>query len=1300
MKFHAYALTLVLLLTHFSTVFANDWENETIISIGKEPPRASGLSFDSFDSAQKAYSWDTPEGLIKSRYASDYYKPLNGQWKFNWVGHPDKRPRDFYRIDYDVEKWDTIKVPSNWELQGYGTPIYVNISYPHPSKPPHIMSDVPDHYTSKRNPNPTGSYRRTFTVPANWQDREVFIHFAGVSSAFYLWVNGKKVGYSQGSRVPAEFNITDFLKPGDNVLAVEVYRWSDGSYLEDQDFWRLSGIYRDVFLFARSSTHIRDYFIKSDLDEQYKDANLDIEVSVRNLSGKDSSANIAVHIIDPDGKKVKNLTSKSSTTKIKPGKEVEVKITGPVKNPKKWNAENPNLYTVLLELKDAAGKILEVKGCKFGFREVELKNRQFLLNGVPVLLKGVNRHEHDPDLGHALETGSMIRDIELMKLNNINTVRTSHYPNQPIWYDMCNLYGIYVIDEGNVESHGMGYGERSLGHAASWEKAHTDRVERMVHRDKNHPSIVIWSIGNEAGPGRNFTACRKAIRSIDTSRPIHYERMNSVGDIDSTMYPSVQWLERTGQSDSDKPFIICEYAHAMGNAIGNLQEYWDVIERYDRLIGGCIWDWVDQGLRKYTGFKNPDGTPQWFFAYGGDYGDQPNNKNFCCNGVIGPDRKVTSKLREVRKVYQYVKFTLEEISAKGVKVKLSNNYHFTNLNTFKGKWTLVEDGIEINSGDFKLPSVDPAKSVVISLPVKVRKLSPGAEYFLNLSLKQTLNTLYAPSGYTIASEQLELKYSVPAASRISGTVPDLKLHNNGDRIDIEGKAFKVSFSRKSGTLSSLVYDGREMIHQGRGPQLNVFRAFVDNDKWFSANFRKAGLDKLIYTVRNFRSDLVGSGTVSVQIVTDCLASGSQGCGFTHTAVYTIFGNGWIDVQNHIVPYGDVPLLPKVGVGMMLSQDYENFTWFGRGPHESYVDRKRSTDIGLYQGLVSEQYEEYVRPQENANKTDVRWAALTDNSGRGVMFINHDMYSVNASHLTADDLDRAGNIHNVKPRDGVAFCIDAVHMGLGGASCGPAPMKKYRLDTRPQQMRYSICPVNTRNVKEMALQGRETLPVPSAPTFSQTKSKMGSGKKSRVISLNSNNNEIFYWFDDSHERKLYNKPFVFDRSGSVYAQAKSAKGILSLPVKKTFGKFYDLMDVSKNDWKVKVDSFEAGEGSAVHAVDGKTDTFWHTSWSRAKDPMPHFIEVDFGKSLTLVGIKYLPRQDSANGRIKRYELLLSMDGKKWDRVRKGTFDNSTRSEEIFFDQPQKAMFIKLKALDEHGGSYYTSIAELDVMAISN
>ena len=635
----AVSLSISFCIVGFSAGQVNDWENPAVFSRNKEAPHAS---FQRYDTVEAAARRDLP-----GRYSMS----LNGMWSFKWVPEPSQRPRDFFNPEYDVSTWDEITVPSNWELQGYGTPIYTNIIYPFgPPEPPFIP----------HNNNPVGSYRRDFTVPQDWDGRRIVIHFAGVESAFYIWVNGEKVGYSQGSRTPAEFDLTSFVQPGSNTLAVEVYRWSDGSYLEDQDFWRLSGIFRDVAIYATPELYVRDFQARTEFDSAYQDASLKVYVDLSNYSKQvPAGGSISLMLEDANGAAV--LTGTEKNVKLSPGEDLRVFWEESVKSPAQWSAENPCLYNLVIKLSDRENVVLEVIPFKIGFRQVEMRDGQILINNIPALFKGVNRHEHDPDTGHYLTRESMIRDIKLMKQHNINAVRTCHYPDVPEWYELCDEYGIYLIDEANIESHGMGYrSDTTLGNNPVWKEAHLDRTRSMVERDKNHASVVIWSLGNEAGDGVNFEATSAWIHDRDNSRPVHYERAMQKPHVDivSNMYSKVEQIIEYAQTHKDRPFILCEYAHAMGNSVGNLFKYWDAIEKYPQLQGGFIWDWVDQGLRAYT----EEGRP--YFAYGGDFGppEVPSDDNFCMNGLVSADRIPHPSLLEVKKVYQYVGFEAVDLS--------------------------------------------------------------------------------------------------------------------------------------------------------------------------------------------------------------------------------------------------------------------------------------------------------------------------------------------------------------------------------------------------------------------------------------------------------------------------------------------------------------------------------------------------------------------------------------------------------------------------------------------------------------
>ncbi len=1059
----------------------HDWENEQIIGINKEDPHSHYFPYQTVQQAVADIKLNSP-----------YILDLNGTWKFNWVKHPDLRPQDFYKNDFDVSYWDNITVPSDWQLQGYGKPIYTNVTYPFEKNPPYVMRNSPkdttkntqnppfmmgnqyDNYTQKELPNPVGSYRRNFTVPENWNGSEVILHFAGVKSAFYVWVNGQKVGYSQGSMTPAEFDVTSFVKPGVNNVSVEVYRWSDGSYLEDQDFWRLSGIYRDVYLYAVPKVHLWDFGLKTVFNDDLTVADLNINLKFKN-SGGSGAQTCDVYLtrfgVNPEGNPIASIPVKSVSTK----KLLEINEKVTVQKPELWSAEIPNLYQVIFVLKDAAGKTTEVISTPFGFRKIEIKDQQLWVNNKSVLLKGVNRHEHDPFTGRNVSLEMMKRDVELFKQFNINTVRTCHYPDHPDFYKLCDIYGIYVVDEANVESHGMGYGPESLGHDLRWQKAHVDRVVRMVERDKNHPAVIIWSLGNEAGPGENFAACRDAIKARDTERPVHYERFNEVADIESTMYPSVTWLDETGAKDNPKPFFMCEYAHAMGNAVGNLQEYWDVIESHKRLIGGCIWDWVDQGLAKPV----PGKEGEYFYAYGGDYGDFPNSGNFCINGLTTPDRQITPKMEEVKKVYQYVGF--EPVDLQTGKIKITNKYQFANLNYFKLSYKLECDGKTIQAGDLNSIDLAPGESKVITVPVETPVLKPGSEYFITVSFSLKTDEIWAEMGHCVAWEQFKMPYKVPEYVASNEPLPALEVTEDDFDISVSGKAFNLVFGKKVGTITALNYYNQEIMKSEKeirysfrrrnqppepptvsysavgGPMLNIFRAPVDNDKVYSRNWEEQELWNLSTEVQNVSVNKINESTVEIK--TDVKSTTVKGLSILTSSTFTIYGNGVIDVNTTFTPDQTDWPLPKLGFIMHLPEGFENVEYFGAGPFENYVDRKHAAAIDRYKTTVDDMFIPYIRTQDCGNRSDVRWVTVTDRIGCGIMITTKHVLDFSALHYTPVDLDKANHPYELTKRKETVLSIDVAHNGLGGASCGPPPMDRYLLKTEKTEFSYSIRPCN-------------------------------------------------------------------------------------------------------------------------------------------------------------------------------------------------------------------------------------------------
>ncbi len=1040
-----------LLLPLFSQVESptTDWENPAIIGINKEPAHASYFSI-----------WEGQRIMMGQSTDPPYYLSLNDDWYFHWSAKPADRPVNFYKLDYDVTGWKKVPVPGNWQMSGYGRPIYLNVRYPFQKNPPYIAHDN----------NPVGSYRREFNVPETWlvKGNRVLIHFDGVESAFYIWVNGKKVGYSQGSRTPAEFDITPFVQKGNNILAVEVYRWSDGSYLECQDFWRLSGIFRDVYLFSQPALHIRDFELSCDLDQEYKDALCYVTAWVKNQANE-AYRDVEVEVTllgkgkKPFGGKFPTMTG--SSVYIHPGAESIVKMKFFVENPLKWSAEEPNLYTVQINLKqgeEGNKKTIEQFHCLFGFREVEIKKGLLLVNGVPINIKGVNRHEHDPDKGHYPTRAAMMRDIHLMKLHNINAVRTSHYPNVPGWYDLCDRFGLYVIDEANIESHGIGYRpEHTLANRPAWKEAHLDRVRRMVERDKNHPSVIIWSMGNEAGDGTTFEAVSRWIHHRDPSRPVHYERAGRRPhtDIVCPMYPRIETIAQYGREKHDRPLIMCEYAHAMGNAVGNLQEYWDVIERYDHLQGGCIWDWVDQGLRK----TSPDQKMYW--AYGGDYGDEPNDGNFCINGLVFPDRTIPPKLLEVKQVYRNI--TVELIDLGKQVIRIHNKYAFTNLDKFHGRWALSENGEIIQSGQLPLLTIGPGERKTIKVPFIKPKLKAGAEYRLDIAFDAPGGKSSPAKGHEVAREQLLLAYQVPQKpGKKNVSKGRLVLSEAGNRVEIKGRdnSFLVVFDRTSGTIAELVYAGKTIIGDTaavdhlKGPELNAYRAATDNNRYLEKEWLAAGLDNLSRTVEDFRVEKLKTGVIRVTVQMAYRGHCTPTCGFSQRCSYSVSGDGHIKIDNKIQPFGKLPILPKLGVRLAIAGDFKQFTWYGRGPHENYPDRKTSAFFGVYSSTVADQYVPYVRPQETGNKEDVRWACLHDNTGNGLRItMESGPLAITALNYTAHDLAAANHLHELTARPNIILCIDVWQLGLGNGSCGPGVIEKYRRYPASFDFTYTLSP---------------------------------------------------------------------------------------------------------------------------------------------------------------------------------------------------------------------------------------------------
>lgn len=1019
-------LTLVLFTYSFCNE-KNEWENQQIFGINKEKPHASFIPYQSIESAR-----------TNNHANSEYYKLLNGKWKFKLVNNPKYAPEDFYSLNYRDKKWDHIPVPSNWQCEGYDYPIYVNITYPfQPVNPPFISQEY----------NPTGLYRTTFTIPETWKDQRVFVHFGAVKSAFYLWINGKNVGYSEGSKTPAEFDITEYLKPGENLLGLKVIRWSDGSYLEDQDFWRLSGIERDVFIIATPQVRIRDFKVEADLDSTYKKGLFKMTVELQDYNSE--SENLSVICRIQDNEKIKY----EKTVNVLSGGQVvfETKIAGI----KSWSAEIPNLYGLEIELKDGE-RISQVIRQDIGFRNIKIANGQLLVNGKAITVRGVNLHEHHETTGHVVDFATRKKDIQLMKQNNINAVRTSHYPQDPVFYELCDKYGLYIIAEANIESHGMTYDlDKTLGNNPKWLDAHLDRIQRSVERDKNHPSIIIWSLGNEAGNGYNMYRCYEWIKKNEPTRPVQYERagLEFNTDIYCPMYVGLSWMDEYARTYSDRPMILCEYAHAMGNSLGNFQDYWDVIYKYDILQGGFVWDWVDQGLAMY----DEDGNKYW--AYGGDFGpkDVPSDNNFCMNGLVNADRSPHPSLFELKKVYQPVYF--KEVDLSKGKIAVINHYEFTNLEALDFYWKIEENGKLIKQSDSFEIDVEPGTASVATLTLPKISPEPNTEYFLTLFAKSKTTTELVPAGHIVAYEQFKLPIYNPVLVAHS-TDDVLKSNETEHEILISGDGFSLKINKDSGWLASYKINKNELMTMPLQP--DFWRAPNDNDFGNGMQNRCAMWKDFIsqFQVKRIHvwQPVYGKIEVTAEFTLKSIKSKAE-------IKYTIYSNGAVEITSMFdLQRPNLPEIPRIGFRTRLRKDYDNFTYFGRGPQENYIDRKTGALVGLYTSTAEEQYYRYSRPQENGYKTDVRWATLSNGKGAGLKIIGSPTFGTSALPYAREDFDpgiEKAQRHtiDITLRDFVEWHIDLKQMGVGGDNCwGARPHDEYTIYPGIYYFNFTIEPV--------------------------------------------------------------------------------------------------------------------------------------------------------------------------------------------------------------------------------------------------
>ena len=1024
------------------------WNDINVIRDNVEAPRSHFVPYRSRDAA-----------LAGETGANAWRRSLNGAWKFRYSASPAGRPVDFYKADFDVSAWDHIPVPSNWEREGHGYPIYVNVPYPFEIDEPNVPEVD----------NPVGSYRRTFDVPASWSGEQVFVEFGAVSSAFYLWINGDYVGYSEGSKTPSEFNISRFVKAGENTIAVEAYRWSTGSYLEDQDFWSLSGIQRDVSLYARPSARVRDFFVQAGLDKDYRDGDLKLEVELVNDAAAAVSRTLGIEVLD--GSRV--VHSENAELQLTPGAS-SYGVAADLEGIKPWSAERPHLYTLLISLSDG-----ETIAQPIGFRAAEIVNGRFLINGRQVKLKGVNLHEHHHDRGHVVDEETMLTDIRLMQGANLNAVRNSHYPQPERWYELTSEHGLYVVDEANIESHGYGYDhDKTLGNKPHWMPHHLDRTRRMLERSKNFPSVVIWSLGNEAGDGVNLGATYRWIKGRDLSRPVQYEtegNIEEVGERHSDFHSSMYWrhwdLEQYAETHNDRPFILIEYAHSMGNSTGNLSDYWDVINRYDILAGGFIWDWVDQGLLEH----DENGAPYW--TYGGDYGppDVPSSGNFNFNGILFPDRRVQPAYWEVKRVYQYVDFELLD-AASGI-LQIRNNYDFTDLAEFELHWEIVADGRSLQSGVVNDLDIGAERAGTVDLNYSLESMQSGPEHHLNLRLIAPDARGLLPAGHSYAEVQFALPGD-PGVYDIGAEGGVLTVMDSAASIEVRGEEFTAAFGREHGLLDSLLWAGQELLLTPLAPIF--WRAPTDNDfgnymQDWAAVWEQASRNRSLVSL-----ELVDESSEKIVVEASYSFADDSGAEVARWhSTYAVFADGRIEIDNHFERNDGLPVLPRVGMNVELIRALENVEWFGRGPFENYSDRKLAASVGRYGNTVADHYVPYLRPQENGYKTDVRWLSLSDGAETGLLVIADELLGFSVHHnrmsdfippvkvaITSEDgpgareNDQRVNVHvnDVVPRDIVSLNIDYAQMGVGGDdSWGKRTLQKYSLNDMSYRYGFTLLP---------------------------------------------------------------------------------------------------------------------------------------------------------------------------------------------------------------------------------------------------
>lgn len=1246
----------------------NEWDDVSITQINREQAHTLSIPFGT--------DKDALEG--KALEESPWFLSLNGVWKFKWAPDPARKPADFQNSSFDVSAWDNIDVPSVWQVYGvhngknWDKPLYVNFRYPFTYTDTYsVMADRPSDWTYNNNmKNPVGSYRRNFTLPDNWAGRDVYIRFNGAGPGYYLWINGKLVGYSEDSYLPSEFKITDHLHAGENTIAVQVYRFTSGSFLECQDFWRLTGISRDVFVWSAPKTQIRDYFFKTDLDAEYRNAQVSIDVKLTGEALTDAKLQATIYRngVSVAGQVVENAIMGNNT------------LTFTVANPDKWSAETPNLYDLKLELKKGDTTV-DIRGVKVGFREVGIGPRgELLVNGQRMVFHGVNRHDHSEMGGRTITRQEMENDVKLMKRLNINAVRTSHYPNNPYFYELCDKYGLYVLAEANVECHG----NTGLSSVEAFRKPMVERNENHVLWMRNHVAIIMWSYGNESGNGNNFQYVENAIKALDRTRLTHYEGNSQWADVSSTMYANVNSIKNIGESRLNearpRPHIQCENSHAMGNAMGNVREFFNLYEKYPALTGEFIWDWKDQGLKMPV---PNSATGETYWAYGGDFGDNPNDDSFCTNGVIFADFTISAKSYNTKKIYQPVDFRQKSNRQYVLKSKLA----FANTADYDFAYSVLEDGKVIATiplNGIELAAGDSSEITINPLPDNAKA---DAEYFIRFSVKQKNTTWWAEAGYEVAGEQFQLKKAIKQPYRFVSS-ENFNVQETSDKLVVSGPNFSAEFSKSKGTLSRYTLNGKELIN--RPLMLNVFRLPTENDKVQISNWDAMGIRLMSLKPGSWKVEKNDS-LVTLSVTNEYTAVAPNH--FTVRFAFSVSSDGVVFINSVIDPLNKHAILPRIGFRLEMLPEFENLTWFGRGPWESYSDRKEAAFEGLYNATVSDQWESYVLPQETSNKEEVRWMALSNAVGTGLLYVAADKMSASATHFRPEDLytsrsKRAKHTYQAAFCDNTVVSLDAQMRGLGNATCGPDVLDQYELKAKTIPFSFMIIPfAEAANEHLLAEKARFSMPM-SAPVMIER------DKQGMVSIITSTPNAKIKYSINNSEYQDYTSPFEFRQKGVVKAYAQQSGMIEGMVVETSFNLFMD-----KSEWKViSYSSQESAAESAANAIDNDDNTIWHTSWSASSPTPPHEIVIDLGKTYKIEAFTYKARNDNENGRIKDYEISSSHDAAIWGSpVVRGQFSNTSATQTIVLHTHPEARFVKLVARSEVNGKAWASAAEIGIEA---